>query len=324
MNQQNWPSNQSIEFVPYSRELAPYFEKLNRVWIEQFFYMEEFDKQVLEQPETYILNPGGYILFIKYDGVIAGTVALMPIDDETVEMTKLGVDESLRGKKLGWLLSKRIMEQAAAQGYKKMVLYSNTVLEPAINMYRKLGFKEIKPEGGVHYERCNIIMEIELEPHPLGEEIQNLTMVLDDIYPKLAAMPIDIVKLYPAEGKWSIQQILGHLIDSAINNLPRFILSQWQDRVKVPTYEQNNWVNAQQYQCLEWKQTYELWWRLNQQVLSVWKKLPLESLDKTILIGDREPVNLMFVISDYGAHLQHHLDQIMAIYGNHQSELSAH
>ena len=42
-------------------------------------------------------------------------------------------------------------------------MYSNTVLENAIRLYRRLGFKEIPLEKG-NYERSNIKMEIEIEP----------------------------------------------------------------------------------------------------------------------------------------------------------------
>ena len=47
----------------------------------------------------------------------------------------------------------------ATIGATRVYLESNTILEPAINLYRKLGFKSV--EGGASpYGRCNIQMEV--------------------------------------------------------------------------------------------------------------------------------------------------------------------
>ncbi|MDO7619507.1 MAG: GNAT family N-acetyltransferase, partial [Flavobacteriaceae bacterium] len=40
------------------------------------------------------------------------------------------------------------------------ILYSSRQLENAIHLYRKKGFVEIPVEKEVHYERCDIKMEL--------------------------------------------------------------------------------------------------------------------------------------------------------------------
>jgi ribosomal protein S18 acetylase RimI-like enzyme len=45
-----------------------------------------------------------------------------------------------------------------AAGGKRIILYSNTKLETAIALYRKLGFKEIPLDGP--YKRSDIKMEL--------------------------------------------------------------------------------------------------------------------------------------------------------------------
>jgi len=45
---------------------------------------------------------------------------------------------------------------------KKIVLYSNTSLQPALHLYRKFGFKEVPMEHS-EYKRSNIMMEKEIK-----------------------------------------------------------------------------------------------------------------------------------------------------------------
>ena len=65
-----------IKIIDYRPEHQQYFEKFNRVWIEELFEMEPMDEWVLTNPDLAILQPGGAILMAEYDGVVAGTVGL--------------------------------------------------------------------------------------------------------------------------------------------------------------------------------------------------------------------------------------------------------
>ncbi|UCS94701.1 hypothetical protein KZP23_06735 [Echinicola marina] len=49
--------------------------------------------------------------------------------------------------------------------------------------------------------------------------------------------------------KWSKKEILGHLVDSAIHNLQRFVEIQFSPSVySVHPYRQNEWVSVNDYQ----------------------------------------------------------------------------
>ena len=53
----------------------------------------------------------------------------------------------------------------------------------------------------------------------------------------------------PLPHKWSKKEILGHLCDSAINNLERYIKIQYEPQPCVLTpYDQVQWVDIQDYQ----------------------------------------------------------------------------
>jgi GNAT superfamily N-acetyltransferase len=151
-----------LQIVDYADMHQPYFEKFNRDWIEQYFWLEEVDRYVLQQPQVAIIDKGGAILMALYDEVIAGTVALKKINPEVYEFTKMAVDAPFRRKGIAEALSYAAFEKAKELGAKKVILYSQTGLVPAITMYRKLGFSEVPMDNDL-YKRSDIKMEIDLE-----------------------------------------------------------------------------------------------------------------------------------------------------------------
>jgi GNAT superfamily N-acetyltransferase len=150
--------NVVLEIVQYESTHQPWFEKLNRQWIEHYFWIEPIDVEVLQHPDKTILDKGGAILMAAIDGEIAGTVALKFVAPGVYEFTKMAVDIKYRGQKIGKALGEAAIEKAKKLGARKIILYSNTILIPAIELYRKLGFVEVPVDGP--YKRSNIKMEL--------------------------------------------------------------------------------------------------------------------------------------------------------------------
>ena len=148
--------------IEYAEEHQPYFEKLNREWIEKYFVMEPVDEFVLTNPEEAILKPGGAILMAEFDGEIAGTVALRKVDAITFEFTKMAVDEKFRRRGIAEKLCYASFHKANDLGAKKVILYSNTKNAAAIKLYEKIGFRHLKVEPGV-YKRANVKMVIDID-----------------------------------------------------------------------------------------------------------------------------------------------------------------
>src|SRR5262245_6779923 len=66
----------------------------------------------------------------------------------------------------------------------------------------------------------------------------------------------------PAPDKWSRKEILGHLLDSAGNNLQRIVRAQEQNEgqeLVFPTYQGDSWVRLQDYQSRAWPELVALW-----------------------------------------------------------------
>jgi len=121
--------------------------------------------------------------------------------------------------------------------------------------------------------------------------------------------------------KWSIKEIIGHLIDSASNNHQRFVRAQFSDDLVFPGYQQDDWISVQNYQNESWKNLIELWKSFNLHILHVMKTAN-ESKRKQIrlkhnlhqlawkTVPENEPATLEYFMLDYIGHFNHHLNQV--------------
>jgi GNAT superfamily N-acetyltransferase len=152
---------QDLTFVDFDNSLAGYFSDFNRAWLEKYFYVEPIDEEMLANPGFFFIDRGGYIFFAKYGNEVAGTFALMRMEEGVFELSKMAVAEKYHGMKIGNGLLAFCLRKAKELNAKKIILYSNTKLENAIHLYRKYGFIEV-PVGSSGYKRSNIKMELVL------------------------------------------------------------------------------------------------------------------------------------------------------------------
>jgi hypothetical protein len=144
---------------------------------------------------------------------------------------------------------------------------------------------------------------LRLEPVELSER---LARVIRGAMPWLATLSEDDASQSENEGQWSAKQVVGHLTDSAVNNLGRIIRMQIEAGQSLPGYAQMEWVSLQHYGEREWSQVLGLWFALNEHV--AWAIAHVERVqlaNEGVVEG--EVVTLGFVIEDYVAHMQHHL-----------------
>lgn len=152
-----------IEIIDYERRYKECFKALNCVWIDKYFRLEPTDEQVLDHPEETVIGQGGFIFFARIGGAIVGTCAMLKVNDTVYEIAKMSVHERYRGLGIGNLLMKKAIGQARKMKLHKLVLYSNTKLHVALNMYIKFGFYMV-PKTDFHNHRANLKMELSLIP----------------------------------------------------------------------------------------------------------------------------------------------------------------
>jgi N-acetylglutamate synthase-like GNAT family acetyltransferase len=150
-----------VEIVTYKPEYKEYFVALNKVWLEEYFYIEPHDIEVFENTETVFIITGGQIFFCLVNNQVVGTVAMQKVNETTYEMAKLAVDKNFQGKNLSKLLVDACINFAKEKKATKIMLLSSTKLITALNLYKKYNFIEV-PLDNNDYARSDIQMELSL------------------------------------------------------------------------------------------------------------------------------------------------------------------
>jgi len=151
-----------IRVETFRDDLGPHFEKLNLEWIERHFRVEDRDREVLAKPRSEVVERGGEVFFLLDGDEVLGTCALIPHEEGVYELSKMAVDPASRGRGLGDRLMDVAIAWARGRGARRIFLESNTVLVPAIELYRKHGFRTTRLGPGDEYERSNIEMTLDL------------------------------------------------------------------------------------------------------------------------------------------------------------------
>jgi putative acetyltransferase len=106
---------------------------------------QNFEQELASLPGHYA-PPDGRLLLAEFDGQLAGCVALHKWEAGVCEMKRLYLRPSFRGKGLGRAIAETILAQARNMGYQSIRLDTiEPIMKDAVEMYRKLGFREIAP-----------------------------------------------------------------------------------------------------------------------------------------------------------------------------------
>jgi hypothetical protein len=155
------------------------------------------------------------------------------------------------------------------------------------------------------------------DPVDTNAAMQQLESYIGSFPIKLKKFSSEELLKRPDEGKWSKKEILGHLIDSAINNLKRFTEIQFLPQpYTVISYQQNELVIVNNYQDVPLQQLLDLWQSLNRQIIYVVKAIPADKLNYPVdpQYESGEMKTLAWIICDYVAHMEHHFRQIFTDY----------
>jgi DinB family protein len=138
---------------------------------------------------------------------------------------------------------------------------------------------------------------------------------------ELSVLNNNLTHKKPAPNKWAANEILGHLIDSAINNHRRFVLMQIQDNLIFDGYNHNKWVELQNYIKRDWQDILDTWVTLNINLIESLEEIKPESWAKEFTnhslhliawqpLPQSQPATMAYLVKDYFGHINHHLKQI--------------
>ncbi|MCV9387648.1 DinB family protein [Reichenbachiella ulvae] len=138
-----------------------------------------------------------------------------------------------------------------------------------------------------------------------------LIQLLSELENYIQQIPEEKLSQKPAPDKWSNKEILGHLVDSALNNLQRFTEIQFTPRPYViRKYAQDDLVRANDYQHADTREILQLLIALNTRIIRVMDQQTEEMLAYEIEIEKGQTEDLRFWNQDYVDHFEHHLRQI--------------
>lgn len=135
-----------------------------------------------------------------------------------------------------------------------------------------------------------------------------LLAIINEYLPRLNTLNEEESFIKPLPNKWSKKELIGHLIDSAQNNVRRFIVAQYENN-PVVTYKQDDWVSINNYQSYQLRDLIQLWFLTNKQICSILSNISEDALQRTCQTESLHSID--WLSKDYIKHMKHHLHQIL-------------
>src|SRR5688572_9856070 len=143
----------------------------------------------------------------------------------------------------------------------------------------------------------------------ITDSLKRLSWLCNEIPALLQKYADEEFKQKPTPAKWSKQEILGHLIDSATNNHQRFVRIQFENEPLI-MYDQNGWNEASHYKDMKKEHVIQFWKNYNLHLVEVIKRIEPEKLQRKGIANDKTNT-LAWFITDYVEHMEYHLRQIV-------------
>jgi len=150
-----------ISIIDYEDQYEHSFRELNLEWLKKYQLLETHDLIMLEQPRKIIIDRGGYIFLAKEGNEIVGSAALIKEHEGEYELAKMAVSTLHQGQGISKLLMEKCLDKAKEIRAKKIMLFSNSQLKTAINLYSKYGFQHV-PLVNSPFVTADVRMELVL------------------------------------------------------------------------------------------------------------------------------------------------------------------
>ena len=119
-----------------------------------------------------------------------------------------------------------------------------------------------------------------------------------------------VLRTRPFEGKWTPNEIIGHLVDSEWVYGYRLRLILCEDNPTILGMDQDLWVAGQRHNEREPSELAEIFRTMRQFNLALWKRMSPAELKRTGQHNERGPESLAVLLRMLAGHDLSHLDQI--------------
>jgi hypothetical protein len=147
---------------------------------------------------------------------------------------------------------------------------------------------------------------------PIAKELCDM---INQWEPRLRGLDMEIRAGRKNRQERTIQQILGHMVDSATNNTHRIIhLQNLNCHLNYPDYankgNNDKWIAIQRYQEEDWNLVVDLWASTNRHIAHVIEQVNEGKLGRTWVTALKEEITLEEMITDFPGHFRLHLSEI--------------
>lgn len=104
------------------------------------------DADLRDIEASYIRGGGMFDVLVSPSGEIVGTIGLYPVSKSSCELRKMYLAESVRGHGHGQRLLDHALARAKELGFTRVTLETANVLQTAIALYERCGFKPYTAE----------------------------------------------------------------------------------------------------------------------------------------------------------------------------------
>ena len=152
---------------------------------------------------------------------------------------------------------------------------------------------------------------------------QELLSLVEEWDLKLLSLSEDVLTKKENSQHRTIKQIVGHMIDSATNNIHRIVHLQYQPSPLVfPDYanlgNNDRWIAIQDYKSENWNDLVQLWKYLNIHIVHVINHVNPDKLTNEWITALNVKVSLKSMIQNYTGHIRLHLNEIEELISNGQ------
>lgn len=119
-----------------------------------------------------------------------------------------------------------------------------------------------------------------------------------------------ITSLRISQDKWTLKEIIGHLIDSASNNHQRFIRLQLSEVLEFPDYGGSEWLRIQKHQNMKFSELLSLFYYYNKLLINIILNMDEKCLENKWNINwDENSTFITFekLLNHYVNHMKSHL-----------------
>jgi hypothetical protein len=142
----------------------------------------------------------------------------------------------------------------------------------------------------------------------MKETINQLRSIIDKYQSLLRQIDPVAFEANPVPNKWSRKEELGHLIDSALSNIRRFVVGQYEEQPYI-VYNQDKWVAISNYRHYNNDDLIQLWVLLNKHICMILENTSSENAGR--IVQTQELHSIEWLAQDYNKHLLHHLHHLL-------------